>query len=179
MKKIILILLTTLTLSCCNKDDETKPLTELQKLPPATQRGANTAGCLVNGVAFLPKGFFPSGNLNCNYTDGIDFNIRISQDENDKIRSIYFFNYNQQLEQNQTYILNIDSNNSGFGTYIINAAAAPDPNYYSTNSITTGEFKITYHDFNNAILSGIFWYDAINTQGEIVEIREGRFDMHY
>ena len=58
MKNLLLLFLTTFALSCCNKDDNPKPKTELEKLPPATQTGANTAGCLVNGVAFLPKGYF-------------------------------------------------------------------------------------------------------------------------
>ena len=28
-------------------------------------------------------------------------------------------------------------------------------------------------------VSTTFWFDAVNAQGEIVEIREGRFDMKY
>ena len=55
----------------------------------------------------------------------------------------------------------------------------PDPNHYSTTSAITGELKITYHNYNQAILSGTFWFDAINSNGEIVHVREGRFDMHY
>jgi len=38
---------------------------------------------------------------------------------------------------------------------------------------------ITHHDFDNAVLSGTFWFDAINSEGEIVEVREGRFDVKY
>jgi len=43
----------------------------------------------------------------------------------------------------------------------------------------TGELTITHHDFDNAIISGNFWFDAINGSGDIVEVREGRFDMEY
>lgn len=180
MKKTLFIILTVFALSCCSKDDQPNtPKTELDKLPPATQTGANTAGCLVNGKAFLPKGYFPTGNLSCNYTEGKDFNIRISEDINDNLRSIYVFNYNEELVQGDTYILQEDSENTGFGAYILNAVAAPNPNYYTTNSTITGELVITYHNFNQAIISGTFWFDAINSNGEIVQIREGRFDMHY
>ena len=52
MKNLLLLLLVTFAISCCNKGDDDQPKTELEKLPPATQTGANTAGCLVNGVAF-------------------------------------------------------------------------------------------------------------------------------
>ena len=171
------------SLNCKDKE----PKTELEKLPPATQTGANTAGCLVNGVAFLPKGYLVTGNLVCNYIDGKDFILhnseRIVQGSSDNIRSIAVVSENQNLHDNVgvTFQLGQDNNNgnSKFGSYIINAVAYPDPNHYSTTSIIKGELKITHHDFNNAILSGTFWFDAINSNGEIIKVREGRFDKHY
>ncbi|XKW97767.1 hypothetical protein R8G64_04520 [Tenacibaculum maritimum] len=56
MKNIIQLIL-VLTLFSCSKKDEPK-LIPLQQLPPATKVGANTAGCLVNGEVYLPKGSF-------------------------------------------------------------------------------------------------------------------------
>jgi hypothetical protein len=52
MKNLLLLLTLTLTLSCCDKDDD-KPKTELEKLPPTTQTGARTFGCLLDGIAFV------------------------------------------------------------------------------------------------------------------------------
>ncbi len=186
MKKILILLLTTFTLGCCNKDDDPpKQISELEKLPPATQTGANTAGCLVNGVAFLPKGYLTTGNLVCNYIDGKDFvlaiNERIMQGSTDNIRSISIFSRNQNLHDNVgvSFQLNEDIANSKAGTYMINAPTPPDPNYYTTTSTITGELKITYHNYNQTILSGTFWFDAINSDGQKVEVRNGRFDMHY
>jgi len=175
------LLLTTFTLSCCDKDND-KPKTELEKLPLATQTGANTAGCLVNGVAFLPKGYFPTGNLKCNYIDGKDFVLGFSEKiDNNNFKSITITSLNQNLNDNVNVIFPLKAYgaNSKFGEYNVNAVSSPDPNFYSTTNIITGELKITHHDFNNAILSGTFWFDAINSNGEIVQIREGRFDMHY
>jgi hypothetical protein len=40
MKNLLILLLTTFALSCCNKDDDPQPISELEKLPPATQTGA-------------------------------------------------------------------------------------------------------------------------------------------
>jgi hypothetical protein len=187
MKNLLLLLLTTFALNSCNNDDNkpSTPKTELEKLPPATQTGANTAGCLINGKAFLPKGYYPSGNLSCNYIDGKDFSLRISErimeGPSDNIRSVFIISENQNLHDNVavTFLLNNRELNSKYGTYIINAAAPPNTDYYSTNSIVTGEFVITNHNFNQAIISGTFWFDAINSNGEKVEVREGRFDMHY
>ena len=187
MKNLLLLLLTTFTLSCCHKNDDDQPISEIEKLPPATQTGANTAGCLVNGVAFLPKGYFTTGNLVCNYIDGKDFALdiseRIMQGANDNIRSIVVISENQNLHDNVgvTYQLkeNANNSNSKFGAYIINADAPPSPNYYSTNSTVIGELKITYHNYRNEIISGTFWFDSVNSNGQKVEVRNGRFDIHY
>tara|TARA_R110002049_G_scaffold64920_3_gene170773 strand:+ start:16293 stop:16472 length:180 start_codon:yes stop_codon:yes gene_type:complete len=48
-----------------------------------------------------------------------------------------------------------------------------------TNTLKNGELKITRVDLQNSIISGTFWFDAINTDNEVVEIREGRFDWNY
>src|SRR5690606_31645949 len=42
---IISVLILVLTISCSKDDDQTA----LEKLPPATQTGAQTFGCLING----------------------------------------------------------------------------------------------------------------------------------
>jgi hypothetical protein len=58
---IILLLLTSFALSGCNKDDNNCQGVEC--LPPATQTGAGTFGCLVNGVPYVDN----SGFFNCFY----------------------------------------------------------------------------------------------------------------
>ena len=50
---------------------------------------------------------------------------------------------------------------------------------YSTNAGNIGEFEIVYHDQSRRILAGRFWYDAVNSNNEIKEIRNGEFDMMY
>ena len=185
MKKLIYLLVIAITLNCCSHHNDDQPVSEISKLPPATQIGANTAGCLVNGMAFLPRGYSPTSNLICYYNDGENFTLsiveRIMQGSNDNIRSIKVFSYNQNLQDNigVVFPLKEHGNYSKSGHYIINAAASPDPNYYSTTPIVKGELKITYFNYNQAIISGTFWYDAINSTGQKVEVRNGRFDMHY
>jgi hypothetical protein len=181
MKKKLFIILTAVALSCCSKDEQPNtPKTELEKLPPATQTGANTAGCLVNGVAFLPYGYIPGVNP-LSYQDGLNFSLFIGERKNDLIKSIGVFSSNQSLEVGTVYQLaqNNNDGNTKYAAYLINGVPPPDPNHYSTTSTIIGELKITHHDFNNAILSGTFWFDAVNSDGEIIEVREGRFDRHY
>lgn len=83
------------------------------------------------------------------------------------------------LQTGNIYILNKNMVNDG---YFIGGGGAfwNDPaNISYTNTIKKGELKITRLDLSNSIISGTFWFDAINSNGEIVKIREGRFDMHY
>lgn len=176
MKNILLLFATVLTLTCCDKDDN-KNKAPLEQLPPATQTGANTGGCLVDGQAFLPKGYFPDGNLTCNYIDGKDFNIGIAQKYDNQTIVVDVISYNKKLVVGETYILNENAADSKFGEYTIFENTGRHS--YNTTTTITGELKITNHNFNKAILSGTFWFDAINSDGKIVKIREGRFDMQY
>ena len=56
----LLIVFTFLLLiaSSCKKESNK------DKLPPATQTGENTFGCLVNGKVFVPKGYDGTGRPN-------------------------------------------------------------------------------------------------------------------
>lgn len=175
MKNLILIILTALTLSCCDKDDH-KPIAEIDKLPPATKTGANTAGCLVNGEAFLPKG--TGIILNCFYQDGLNFGLSITENKNNILKSIGVASLNQKLEVGQTYQLTAYNTNTKYGSYIIYYPDFSEDKYLTT-SLITGELKITTHNFDKAYICGTFWFDAINSQGEKVQVREGRFDMEY
>ena len=56
MKKLLLLLTITLSLSCCNNDDD-QPVNPMDQLPPETQTGEQTFGCMINGEAFVSLSF--------------------------------------------------------------------------------------------------------------------------
>lgn len=188
MKTIALLILATFTLiSCKNDDDNSTPTSPIGQLPPATQVGANTAGALVNGDAFLPN----NGSvipLNLDYINQQDFALGISREVGGIFSIIYIGD--TQLEEGETYLLKeaIDGTSS-YGEYLIQYPLPNGEILYGTKTNIVGELTITNHDYDNAILSGTFWLDAgfketINYTGEvdeneIIEIREGRFDMEY
>lgn len=178
MKNLISIFILTAMLSCCSKKEDDQPKNPVDQLPPATQIGANKAGCLVNGQAFLPN----SGSLQplvCNYINQNDLTIGIGNKTEGKLNRILISVFNTNLVVGQTYTLTEYGTNSKSGEYVISAEASPSLNYYSTNNEVKGEITITHHNYNNVILSGTFWFDAVNASGTKVEIREGRFDMKY
>ena len=178
MKTQLLILTFFTLLSCSKKDDpELKPI---DKLPPLTHTGANTAGCLVNGEAFLPKGYTPSGNLRCYFINQKDFLLSINEIISNKFKRISIYYSIPNLIENSIYKLNeVSTTNDKSAEFVINEARPQNPNFYTTTPTVTGELIITHHNYNNATISGTFWFDAVNSNGEKVEVREGRFDMEY
>jgi len=51
---------------------------------------------------------------------------------------------------------------------------------YKTTNEFYGELEIIKLDTENEIISGTFWFDAEEVDnGEIIEIKEGRFDINY
>jgi hypothetical protein len=180
MKKILLLLTLTLTLSCCNKDDN--PFSSKDQLPAETQTGANSVGCLVNGEVFLPHSQGLNQGVNCFYqleNGEFFFNITCADFRGIIPKGVCVETRRVNLQVGQTYILNkniIDNGDfqGGGGNYDIGAS-----NRYFTNTLKTGELKITRLDLSNSIISGTFWFDAVNTAGETVQIRSGRFDMNY
>lgn len=175
MKKLVLLLLTTFTLSSCNNEDD-KPTNPIDQLPPETQIGANTFGCLLDGKAFLPgNGTNP---LDCVYqlVDGeFYFALQANKRNSENISVLIGLSTNaKEIVQNSTYTLadNIPAN--AYGTYALAGI------FNTTNdNIYTGELHITHLDQTNYIVSGTFWFDIIDFQGNLHQIREGRFDMQY
>ncbi|WP_445721699.1 DUF6252 family protein [Flavobacterium sp.] len=178
-KKIVLLLLATLTLSCCNKDDN--PFSGNDQLPPETQTGANTVGCLVNGHVYLPSQRGLNSPVNCYYQlDNGEFYFTMGfSDMKNFDPTVFFQTKRVSLEIGQTYILNKNSVDNGDFTGGGGMFWYDTNNISYTNTIKTGELKITRLDLSNSIISGTFWFDAVNAAGETVEIRSGRFDWDY
>lgn len=187
MKKLLLLFATIAFFVSCNKDDQAPQpepqIAEIDKLPPPTQTGANKVGCLVNGKAFLPSGSYPGGgnpNPYCAYYhDAYILSFAIVRNENntsmDGSESIAIYSSNVILEENKIYSLNINDQRAG---YLI-TMTSPKSDRYGTSENHTGELHITKLDKEKNIISGTFWFDAVNEQGKKVEIREGRFDMKF
>jgi hypothetical protein len=163
-------------------------------LPPITDTGANTFGCMVNGKLFVPdgKGFYGLTGmvpLICAYDilDGrhnlfLSGAIRTAT----TISSVYLGCDSLALIEGQTYILKLDSMgnaSAGYRHSLRNSDGSGTINTYSTANDTnlTGKLTITHLDKFQRIISGTFWFNAVNDQNpyDTVKITQGRFDMKF
>lgn len=164
MKKLLytFALLGLLFTACCKKNSPYAPDIP-STLPPETQTGANTFGCMINGVLWLPKG----GNLvpayTSSYGSGTLLVVANKAAEDESIR-IY---------------LTLDS----IGHFSITGHNSPQnvcyrisSNYYFADSIIQGVLNITKFDTINHIVSGTFYFDAVKDT-QRYQIRQGRFDL--
>jgi hypothetical protein len=188
IKSSLISLLLLFTFYSCKKQKPAKPI---DQLPAATQTGANTFGCLVNGQAVVihkPFGDL-SPDFGCQYqliypnVSGFSFNLYGT----DKIDGCHFKSVEIGLDsiqlQETTYSLNslFFANYGRDGLVDIANGCPPSPLLtYSTDSTITGQLTITHFDQPKQIVSGTFYFDAVETmKGDTVHVTDGRFDMIY
>jgi hypothetical protein len=154
-----------------------------EQLPPETHTGRGTFGCLINGIVFKPKGTPLAGPiLSCAYqfiNGGYYFQVHARQDIGSQTLSAGLFTDSLEILQGKLLKLsqrNLSGNAYGqHGHYDLNSS----PKLFYTGSINSGELKIDFLDTINRVVSGTFWFDAINSGGEKVQVRSGRFDVKY
>lgn len=180
MKNLILKFACLIALISCDKDDD-KPKTELEKLPPATQIGAQTIGCLVNGKAFIDNSSF---NNFYQFIDG-EYYLVINWFRNTSqgYKSGQIAINRIQIEEGQTYILNkssyTDGDYTGGGATFV--STLPEIyGQYETNTNYTGQIHFTRFDTQNFIMSGTFEFEAKDILSEeTISITNGRFDLNF
>ena len=178
--KITHILLATFILfitSCKKDDDETQ--NPLDALPPATQIGAQTFGCLVNGEIFLPKKF-GQNSLNAFYQNmnGL-YTLSISSESgeiNTESQFIVIGGISVPAVEEQTYNLTSDKIGNFTGLFTdngLNDSAQP------TSDLKPGKLIITNHDTENFIISGNFEFTILDKNNKKIKVTNGRFDVKY
>lgn len=192
MKNLLFLFTTVFTLTCCSKDDN-KPT---DQLPSATQTGANTAGCYINGELLIPKngsqaiGGPPIYGLKVGA--GNDFNLPIIGDDYWQLEIA-----NKKDPNSSGIILWIKNMQNGSGDYIVEQSNGelytdgPDNNQiiagvkingvYKTywSGASAGKITITRFDYANGIYSGTFNATLYNRDdpSEKIQVTDGRFDI--
>jgi hypothetical protein len=123
MRKIHFLLFAIfIVLASCHKDDDDQPTDPVDQLPPATQTGAGTFGCLLDGEVFLP-GNTPN-NLDCVYQfvdGGYYFALQGTKRETNNDLILIGLGTNKlQIEEGVTYPLFEFIEGNASGTYFYN-----------------------------------------------------------
>lgn len=167
-----------LTASHCKKN---KPENPVDQLPSETQTGANTYGCLVDGKIFLPKGDPLAGPIKkaaYQFVNG-KYSLLISgkSSSSGTVLGIGIQGDSISMAVGDYELVEYNKNGKLSGSFA--EFASGNINDFYTNNINRGQLIVTKFDTVNQIISGTFWFDAINSTGHIVQIREGRFDLPY
>ena len=170
---LIIALLTTLSCSSCKKETP-----NTNNLPPTTETGANTFGCLINGVAWIPQGVRGTGNLSIDYDAGF----------NQGIFNIVAYNFKPAIAE-QLIIGVRDSLNfiNAPKTLILNRQSLYSISYNKPcdyfNQLadveSNGVLNIIKLDRTNRIISGNFNATLIKRGCDTIKITDGSFDMKY
>ena len=180
MKQFLLLGISLILL--CSSCKKNKPVNPIDQLPPETQTGANTFGCLVDGKVFLPKGDPFGGPIKkaqyqfVNGKQGFGISGSLSDGNESKLVGIIGDSITITMGTFNLTSLNLGKFRGGYSYMNLTMAS---PMQYETNEINRGELRITKFDTVNQIVSGTFWFDAKNSSGLIVQVREGRFDLPY
>ena len=152
----------------CQDDD-------LGVLPPATQEGKNTFGCLVNGEVWVPAGKPRDRKLDLSYDPGFRggaFNVSAYKTTNDV---------------DQFMVIGGNGiNEIGIYNFVPNGQTG-DPgaiftdqdlcSYLGYEFIQDGWFKINRLDLEAQIISGTFEFTLAKPDCDTIRVTEGRFDM--
>ena len=187
---LILLSTATLWLTSCYKDSPTdespyQPI-DYSVLPPITQTGANTFGCLVNGEVWVPRVPLFSWTL---YDKAFSF---------DESKGLGYGNGDCTVANDSTYqvlalafgashYLPTEYHTTSDSTYI-NAFSVWFKDTHSkwylpdeTATLTSNRFIISKIDTTKNFISGTFEFTLYNTlnKNDSIVITDGRFDLLY
>ncbi len=163
-----------LQLSGCDlfKKNDPKPLTELEKLPPATQTGKNTFGCLINGKAVVAP---TTVDVVAIYQQGT-LQISGGSDNPSKSLQLVVNEKNYGLLTTTSYLLNKYPDSFSY------AHMEVSKNTYCTyddQNALSGSVTLSKIDRTNYIISGTFEFVTVSTGCDTLKVTNGRFDIKY
>ena len=163
--------------------------TGVDALPPETQEGKNTFGCLVDGKAWIPNGgsgWAASRPISGGYRSALPpvysnaTNVWLNTYKDNETISFYVRNVNMI----GTYPLNFDTQPKPASLYPQNYGGMDirlnsfDEENYITTRVYTGSVEITRADSVNRIVSGRFSFTGVSSTGKTIKVTDGRFDLN-
>jgi hypothetical protein len=174
MIKKIGILLILLVLNSCSIFDE--PETEIEKLPPITQTGRWSFGCLVNGKAVR----ITNSSLMRAETQQDVFIIRFTNTIDNKLWAENLKQFEFRMTDPLEIGIEYDLTNAGIYKLQYIEYLNDMPNcIYEPENITSGSLTFSNIDRTNHIVSGTFEFETVTQDCDTIRVTDGRFDLHY
>ena len=170
-----LLLAALLGLSQCKKNDS-GPAKPEDQLPPATQTGAHTFGCLLNGQPWTPSGSVGTANYRLIYDPGYaggDLEIRAYRYVESLKDTQYFLITGAPISKIGTYPID----GITCGVYYDSAVKGPCQEYHRAPGLTThGQLVISRLDLTQGIVAGTFSFKLWQPGCDTIKVTQGRFD---
>lgn len=170
-KILLLLILISGSFLCCKKERLTK----------ATQNGANTFSCKIDGKVFVAKVVYSVPTMP---------GLSASYSLNTKKFEIYAIEPRDKSENGLTRDVNIEIYDPKQGTNLLNSKDLGQvviseynqlDRYYLTSNTINGSVTITKFDTSTHVISGSFSFRATHrtNPNSIIKITDGRFDITY
>lgn len=163
MKTIIRISLVALLLTACGCTKDA-----LNELPPATQTGANTFGCKINGVVYKCSGYWSSTPVGLiNVSEGVSGNYGNGE------FAIYALVPKNNNHDRWNMSFKFKCNENEIGIY------RDGIEFQGQSAIDNYDSKFTITRFDNNVISGTFQlkFHFNDKNDRTYEFSEGRFDI--
>ena len=160
----VLIWLALLGSQCRGKDNFL--LIPIDYLPPFTQTGEYTFGCLVNGEAFVPDN---RGDITAIYQQGVLI-LGADAKVNDFTQGIGI-DLKAQMIKERSYILSSDPERS--------IEYTGSTCRYEYEDLIEGILTISHFDSINYIVAGTFEFITATKGCDTIRVTDGRFDIPY
>ncbi len=171
MKPLFLLLPLALLLSC--KKNDPAPV---DQLPLATQTGANTFGCLVNGQPWTPQGTDGTSNYSVYYDPGYahgTLNIGVYRYANSEPSSKQLITiYSDSLKNIGTYALTKNKHQEA----LFKDRTTVGCEFFGGTYYRRGTLTITRLDLQAGIISGTFAFTLYRPGCDTIKVAQGRFD---
>ncbi|WP_400192897.1 hypothetical protein [Hymenobacter sp. B81] len=173
---VSLLLLLTLT-QCSKCKDDPAPRKPEDRLPAATQTGANTFGCLLNGQPWTPQGDFSRPGLVVSYDPGFgggSLLVRATRIVNGERQYLSFGG--GDIVTTGTYLMATGTNKNA--DYSDTGRPSPCDYYWdgSPGISCKGSLTITRLDVGAGVISGTFEFVLHQPGCDTIKVTHGRFD---
>ena len=176
--KLSLLVLPWLMVVGCHKNDS-GPADSAFLLPPATQTGANTFGCLLNGQPWTPSGNDGRANYRVTYDPdyaGGSLVIRVYRYPDNTSDYQNMILGGDRIAQPGVYPFVLVGDRKAF--FADHKLAPPCDDFSEAPALTsrTGNITVTRLDLAQGIISGTFNFRLAKPGCDSVRVTNGRFD---